>query len=260
MTRRLYPRSGLRWSFALLFLLAPSAVFANRPLTTEDATVISAGKGQLEMSWDFAAEFGESRNQVFLVVPGFGIADRVEFTLELPFVLGQNEGEGWTEGVGDIRATAKVLLVPERKFVPAVGLQGYFKFDTGKKSEGSGTDEREAGFFVILSKELGDFVLHGMIGLDFETSGSTLGKHDVIYGAAIDYTVTKIAGRPFHLVTEVFGNTDTNPAISFGPAVWFFGAVYELSEAWALDSGIAVGLTETGTNLNTTLGATFVFP
>ncbi len=247
-------------SALLAFATFPASLRANRPLNTEDAVVIPAGKGQLEMSWDYAATFGESRDQVFLAVPGFGIANRVEFTLELPFVLDQQEGAGWTEGVGDIRATAKVLLVPEKKFVPAIALQGYFKFNTGNEDEGAGTGEREAGFFAIASKQVGDFLLHGMIGLDFDASGPNQGQSDVIYGVAVDYEVGKIAGRPFHLVTEVFGDTGFDPAISFGPAIWLLGAVYELSEAWALDCGIGVSLAGSGSDLNTTVGVTYLFP
>ena len=250
----------LRVAALAIYLLASTEARGGRPLTTEDASVIPAGKGQLEMSWDFVAAFGSARNHIFLAVPGFGIGDRVEFDVELPFVLGQQEGEGWAEGIGDVRLTSKVLLYPERGPLPGFAVQAYFKLDTGKASEGLGTGEREAGFFGIVSKQIGDFSLHGMLGLDFSASGPSRGHQDVIYGVAVDYEVGKLGGRSFHLVSEVFGNTNINPAISFNPATWLFGATYEISEAWTLDCGVAVGLADSDPDLNTTVGATFLFP
>lgn len=233
---------------------------AYRPLTTEDASVLPHGKGQLEMSWEYAAAFDESRNHIFLLVPGAGLANRLEFTLELPFVVGQQEGQGLAPGLGDIRATVKGLLYPDKGAIPAFALQGYFKFDTGEDSEGLGTGNREAGFFGIVSKRIEEFQLHGMLGLDFTVSGPSRGQRDVIYGVAVDYTVGNFLNRPFHLVTEVFGNTNFNPAIAFNPATLLLGAIYELSESWTLDCAISVGLSGSGQDLDTTVGATFIFP
>lgn len=252
-------RSLLRM-LALASLACPTWLHANRPLTTEDASVAPARKGELELSYDYAANFGASGSHVLLAAPGVGIANRAEFTLELPFVLNHQEGEGLAQGLGDIRTTLKVLLYPETGPIPGFAIQGYFKFDTGDGSTGLGTGDREAGFFGIVSKEVGDFMLHGMLGLDFIVSGSSRGQRNIIYGAAVDYTVGKFLNRPFHLVTEVFGNSNFDPAISFSPATWLLGAIYELSEAWALDCGIGRSLTSDGSSLHTTVGATFIFP
>ncbi|HEX5033005.1 MAG TPA: transporter, partial [bacterium] len=156
-------------SLVTLFAWMASAdlLHAGRPLTTETADVIPAGKGQVEMSWDYAAAFDESRNHILLAVPGVGIANRAEFTLELPFVLGQQKGRGLEPGLGDIRPMLKVLLYPGKGAIPAFALQGFFKFDTGEDDEGLGTGSREAGFFGIVSKQIEAFMIHGMLGLDF---------------------------------------------------------------------------------------------
>jgi hypothetical protein len=213
----------------------------------------------VDMSYDFGVSFGAFQTHTLLFTPSLGVGGRLELSLDLPFVISHQEGQATTQGIGDVRPAAKILILPEKGRRPGLALQMFFKFDTGDGPQGLGTGTREAGFFGIISKEIGDLTLHSMLGLDFAVSGDQKGRRAIVYGAAVDYEVGKLFGRTTHILTEVFGNANFDPAIAFSPASWFFGAWYELSPAWSLNGGLAVGLTGTGTNLSTTVGASFLY-
>lgn len=245
-------------SFFVLVALTASAE-AYRPLTTDDAGIIEKGRWQLETSWDFSKSAGVDQQHTFLLTPGYGATNFLEVAVDVPVVLLQFAGQPLKGGIGDVRLVPKFSILKEQGPWPALAVAVFFKFDTGTEDRALGTEFRETGIVAILSKTLWRFRLNTMLGGDFPVSHRNEKDDTIFYGLALDFHVTDIGQGPFYLATEVFGNTNADPAVESDPLNVFFGMIYELSQTIALDAGAAVGLTEAATDVRTTLGATFTF-
>ncbi|MBI5892685.1 MAG: transporter [Deltaproteobacteria bacterium] len=236
---------------------AHSPAYAYRPFATEDAGVAGKGVVQLEVSWDHLKWENKDRDNVFLIVPIYGITERIELSVEIPYMLHDTEDGENEDGIGDINIVGKFLLIEEGDKNPAFTLKAVVKTSSGDYGKGLGSGDKDYSLVAVASKTIGDFQLHGMFGYTFVGDNGDDNIRDIyLYGIGIDYSLTE----NFHLVAEVAGNRHSDRTIDGDdPASGLVGATYKISEHLTIDGGIRFGFNDSMPDWNTTLGMSITF-
>lgn len=238
---------------ALIFLIESKSSFAYRPLGTEDAGVAGKGVAQLELSWDYLKWNGD-KEHVFLFVPIYGITERLELSVEIPYMINQLEREIIQKGIGDINLVAKYLLIQEGKINPAFTLKGVLKLDTGDFEKGLGSGDKDYSIFVVASKSIKNLTLHGQVGYTWIGKEKDENLRNIyLYGLALDYGLTDA----FHIVGEINGYRHPDRREAENPRDILLGIIYKLSEKFTLDFAIRRGLTASTPDWSTTAGISF---
>ena len=155
-------------TFVLLFLIFFKInAQAYRPFVTEDAGVAGKGVAQLEVSWDYLGWENNDKENIFLFVPVIGVTERIELSVEIPYLL-HNPDEGKREnGIGDVTIVGKLLLIEEKSKIPGFTLKGIVKTESGDEEKALGTGDEHYSIVAVMSKTIGGFKLHGMFGYSF---------------------------------------------------------------------------------------------
>ena len=242
------------WIFAILLQSAPA--FAYRPFATEDAGVAGKGVVQAEMSWDYSRWGNGDGEHAFLLVPIFGITDRIELSAEIPWLFHDPKGGDSVNGIGDVNFVGKFLLFEEKGNWPAFALKGAFKTNTGSETRGLGSGDLDYSLVAVASKTLGSFTLHTMFGYTFVGANGNENIRDIyLYGFAVDYALTD----SFHLVSEVTGSRQPDITEPHDPVSCLIGSFYKISEKITVDGGVRFGLNDAAPDWNTTVGVTITF-
>ena len=138
-------KKGVVLSCVLVFLTAGIAS-AYRPLTTENAGVAGKGVARTEVSWDNIKWKNADKEDIFLLVPIYGLTENLELSVEIPYLYHKPSSGASEEGIGDINIVAKYLLVPGGTESPAFAVKGVVKMDNGDYDRGL-----EAGIKTIQS-------------------------------------------------------------------------------------------------------------
>ncbi len=242
---------------ALITLLAaPTTSFAYRPFITEDAGVAGKGVAQLEASWDYLHWKNGDSDHAFLLVPIYGVTEKLEMSAEVPYILHKAEGERKVNGIGDINVVAKYQLFEEKEILPAFAIKGVIKTNSGSTTKGLGTGDLDYSLVAAASKTLGPFTLHTMFGYTFVGDNGDGNIRDIfLYGFAADYALTDA----FHLVGEVAGNRNPDMTEKNDPVSGLVGATYRISEKVTLDGGMRFGFNDAAPDWNSTVGVTITF-
>lgn len=245
-------------TFVLLTVIAfyPVESFAYRPFVTEDAGVAGKGVVQLEVSWDYLNWDNGDKENVFLLVPIYGITERIELSLEIPYLM-RNPKEGKSErGIGDINIVGKFLLFGEKDIYPAFTIKGVVKTNSGEEEKGLGSGDWDYSLVAVTSKSLGDFLLHAMLGYTFVGNNGNENIRDIyLYGIAVDYGLTK----RFHIVSEIAGNRHPDKEADNDPVSALLGITYAISEKLTLDSGVRYGFNDSVPKWNFLIGMSLTF-
>jgi hypothetical protein len=239
----------------LVFVIHPEVSFAYRPLGTEDAGVAGKGVAQMEISWDYLKWNGE-KEHVFLLVPIYGLTERLELSAEMPYLIHKFEEEPSEEGVGDINLVVKYLLINEGVKNPAFTLKGVVKLDNGDFEKGLGSGDKDYSIFVVVSKNIKDLTLHGQLGYTWIGKEKDENLRNIyLYGLALDYGLTEA----FHIVGEINGYRHPDRREAEDPRNILLGITYKLSEKLILDLAIRRGLTVSTPDWSTTAGVSITF-
>lgn len=235
---------------ALVFIMAGS-LYAYRPFITEDAGVAGKGVAQLEVSWDYMDwENGDTEN-VLLLVPIYGITERIELSAEMPYLFHEEE-----DGIGDINLVGKFLMISETDRLPAFALKGVIKPPTGDEDKGLGSGDWDYSIVLVASKGFSRFTFHSMLGYTFVGDNGDENIRDIhLYGFAVDYGLTE----KFHIVSEISGNRHPDRTIDKDPLSCLIGFTYQISEKIVLDSGVRYGFNDAVPRWNYTLGVSITF-
>jgi hypothetical protein len=240
--------------FAVLALSA--TCFAYRPFITEDAGVAGKGVVQLEASWDYMNWKGGDVDNAFLLVPIYGVTERLEMSLEIPYLLHNPDTGRNVDGIGDMNVVGKYLIFEEKDMWPAFAFKGAIKTDSGPSSKGLGTGDLDYSLVAVASKTLGPFTLHTMFGYTFVGDDGDPDIRDMyLYGFAADYAMTET----FHLVSEIAGNRNPDRTAGNDPITGLIGAYYKISEKVTVDGGMRFGFNDAAPQFNSTLGVTLTF-
>lgn len=229
--------------FALGFGLLTVAN-AGTPLETETATTLR--KNTFEASG--AVEYQTAPEGTEVATPlafEYGIIDNLEIMLE-PTVytaILPNTGSKAT-GLGDVEITLNYNFLPEKGAVPALAVAGEWKIPTAKNVN-IGTGVADYAGYLIASKHLGSFTLHGNFSYTIvgQPAGATL---DNLY--AFSFALEQHLSQHWEWVAEVLGN-DTfttssasleNPVTPEATGGEFFGTIglrYLVNPNFALSLG-----------------------
>jgi hypothetical protein len=137
-----------RWTrvtvLVVALALAPTPVWAGRPLDTEDTGTVEPGKAELEVSGDFARN-PEDRTWFAKGVLSVGVLPRLEVRIESVLLsLEPHEGRR-RDGIGDSLVGLKYRLLDEADTVPAVLGALTVRLPTGDEDRGLGAEEVDVG-------------------------------------------------------------------------------------------------------------------
>lgn len=232
-------------------------VFAYRPLGTEDAGVAGKGVAQTEMSWDYLKWKNDDVEQVFMLVPIYGLTDNLELSVEIPYLLHNPKAGGSEEGIGDINVVAKYLLIQEGDKNPAFTVKGVAKFDNGDYDKGLGSGDKDYSLFAVASKSIGQVTIHGQVGYTWVGDEEDSNLRDItLYGIAFDYAVAE----PLHILAELNGNRHPDRTTEEDdPRNALAGITYKVSDKLTLDAAYRWGLSDSVPDWSTTLGVSITY-
>ncbi len=208
---------------ALVLCSVPLAA-QQRPLQTEDPTILKPGRASLEFGFDFLqdAKFpvsGLRGDQTGLGVMGLhislaGVAEvqmdwtahnllSVTETSPAPIVPHLSSGGTATSDYGDLRLATKILMVHESGRTPSFGFFTSVEVPNASTAKGLGLNATQYRGGVLLGKHFGELYAFGNLGLGILSNPVLAGaQNDVmLYGLAGIYPLTPRV----NLAGEVFG-------------------------------------------------------
>lgn len=244
-----YQKSIMVAGFFLLFLT--ENLFAYRPLSTEDAGVAGKGVAQTEISWDYLKWENGDKEQIFMLVPIYGLMENLELSAEIPYMLHNPDAGGSESGVGDINFVAKYLLFQEAGGHPAITVKCAAKLDNGDEDKGIGSGEKDYSVSTVASQSIGELTGHLQLGYIWVGDD----KDETIYGVALDHTMS----QEVHIVAEISGSRHPDRKEDENPLFGLAGLTYRVSDNLTLDAAYKWGLTDASPKWNTTVGASITY-
>ncbi len=232
---------------ALSVTFTAEALWAGRPLDTEDTGTIEAGRGELELSLDYATD-GADKVGAFRGVFGVGVLPRLEARIEATALLLDVEGEKTRGGIGDSVFGVKYRFLDETDALPAALGSVVLRLPTGDDTRGLGAEGVDVTLLAVLGKAFGPVTLTWNGGYTFVTQERELDTW--ILAGALEYRVTEA----WALVGEVFSTLGADHAPD--TAILRVGNVYALTERIKLDAAVGFGMTRDTPDVLVTVGAT----
>ena len=261
-----------------LILLFGWAAFAQqRPLRTEDPTILEAGLTQVEFGFDFLRDAkypvaGLRGNQTSLGVMGLqvslaGVAEiQLDWTAHNLFAVTEavpapirphlSQGRTRTSDYGDSFFLTKTRLLEEADKLPAIGMFTSVQIPNASTAKGLGLNATQYRGGILVGKHFGRLHAFGNVGLGLLANPVRAGvQNDVmLYGVAGIWSVTERV----HLAGEVFGHwsrrqrppvgTESRSEIRLGLQIHAFGVRWDVGGVAGLAqhsprSGVVIGLT-----------------
>ncbi len=229
--------------------------FAYRPLATEDAGVAGRHRTEAEASSQFVVWPDGTREGQFLAVGIVGLTERIEVSLELPYLLHDSQREGVASGLGDLQIGGKLSLAGEVPPFPALALRGTVKTATADAGDGLGSGGTDYQLLAVASKPTGPVSCHAMGGVTLVEIEGGKTEPAIPYGVAADWRVHE----RLHLVTEVAGHRHPDKGFGQDPALLSVGMILPMGSMVSVDAAVGTGLTKHAPDVALVLGATIFF-
>ena len=236
-------------------LLAASNSFAYRPLTTEDAGVAGKGVAQAEFSWDTLKWKNGDKEDVFLLVPIYGLTENLELSVEIPYLHHRPAAVPSEEGTGDISIVAKYLLIPGGTENQALVVKGVVKMDNGDYDKGLGSGDKDYSIVAALSETVGQLTGHAQIGYTWTGDKKDKRLDVTMYGAALDYALSDF----IHILAEVTAERHPDRLENENPLIALTGITYKFSDSLAVDAAYRWGLNDSAPDWSTSVGASITY-
>jgi hypothetical protein len=261
--------------------LATGASAQQRPLETEDPQTIGAGRLLIEGGISYAQkefyplsglEGNLWQTPVLGLIVGLspiadfeltgGPYDRLEITDRRPAPLAgvvSAAGET-THSVDDLVIGAKIRLVPEAAYRPAIGFRFAVRLPNAKHASGLGQDTTDFSASLLAGKTIGAVRLAGNGGFTIMSEPLNAAKQNdvVTYGVSLAYRVN----RPAEVVAEINGRWSTRdgvaPVGTESRSTARVGARYRIRGV-QLDAAAFFGLTPIDATFGVTAGVSYVF-
>jgi hypothetical protein len=237
--------------FLLAALLLPSVARANLPLQTEDAYVAEKGHWEVESAWDQQRWANEDKDDLFLITNNYGVASRLELSIDTPYLVHSSNGGKETSGNGDVNLVAKIQLFPEENGHPAFLVRTSAKMSNGDAGRGLGTGTIDYASSLVVSRDLGFAVFHAQGGLVL-IQPHTVERAQTLhfFGVAADW---KLADK-LRWVMELNGARRVARDGGPDPLTAFTGLVFRATENDAIDVGARRGLSISSPRWQPTVG------
>jgi len=276
-------RRSLHWlAFTLvLFPNASSLLAQQRPLQTQEPTILPPGTVSLQFGFDFLqnAKFplsGLRGDLTSLGVLGIntGLGEIVEFQMQgtvydslsinqrstTPLNLTLNSGGTATSDFGDLSLSTKILLVSEKKHFPALAFRPTVQLPNASAAKGLGLDSTQFYGTLLAGKHLGKLNAFANAGLGILSNPVEAAvQNDVlVYGVGGIYPITPAV----NLASEVYGRWSTReqdaPLGTESQSLFRLGVqINGLGFRW--DIGGVAGLAESSPHSGITFGVTKEF-
>lgn len=239
---------------ALFFPVLLYAGVENRPLDGDDAYILDKGTFSVSIGPVFTrGDNGDKETRLSLDF-GYGIFDRLEFTMDIPIVFSDPKEGRSQQGLGDISIRPEFLLIREEQYIPAVSFAYTLKTQSGSKKRGLGSGENDHSLSAQFSKDFRPIKFHFNLGYTFIGQRKGESVRDVIfYNIASEYALSD----KLTLVGELRGARNSDPKENKNPLEALVGFIYNISSNVALDFGIGGGFTRASPDIRVTSGLTY---
>jgi len=262
------PRTPL-WMLNIIavatLVLALSAVpaQATRPfIITEDAVALAPGSARLEVGLQHANWAKGQRVYALLTEFSYSLYANLDLEIEVPYEVVGGGGLGFSDGLGDMTAKAKINFVKERAANPLTlsGLVG-IKFPTS--SAATGTTEVDVRLAALASKRFGPVAAHANLAYTFLGSDGSSDLNDIIgvsIAMAMKTPLKQVTG-----VSEIFWQESPTTGLKDRLEI-MGGATRDISPKLKIDGAVRVGLTrgappnDGASDYSLTAGLTFLYP
>lgn len=222
----------------------PKPACAGRPLATEDAGVAGERRFQIEASLNYIKNNNGDENQSFILVPIYGLTERLEFSAEIPYTLINLKEGDRAKGIQDVNLVLKNLIVPESKNNPAFLLKTQVKLSNGDYQMGLGSGDNDVGFVAVFTKQSGKYIIHANLGYTFAGKKVDVNLRDyIMYGIACEYSLN----NKINIVGEVYGESDSHfdtGGFKYRTLNPLLGFTYKLNEKAILDTAFRIGISD----------------
>lgn len=240
----------------LLLSMTAGVVSAYRPLGTEDAGVAGKGVAQTEVSYDYIKWKNDDVEEVYMLVPIYGLTENLEISAEIPYLVHEPDAGSSEKGIGDINIVAKYLLVDGKGENPSFAVKGVVKLDNGDYDKGLGSGDEDYSIVGVVSDTVGKLTAHLQYGYTLVGDNKDDNLRNItVYGIALDYVLTE----PFHLLGEVNGNRHPDRTAEDDPMTALIGATYSISDKLTLDAAYKWGLNDESPDWGTTVGISITY-
>ena len=236
----------------VFFTLGAPAVFAARPLITDDTETVEKGAFELELAFDFLRDEEHDDNYVPSVQLKYGLSERAEIAASIGYIRRDASFSENVDGWSDVFAYLKYRFWQEGNYFPSVALKPQIKFPTASSDKGLGSGKIDYGIGPLVSKSYSDFRFH------FEAIYFFIGEkgeNDILRtGAAMEYDLFK----GLTAVGEVRYADNFNSNRDDDPLLVNFGLKKAVGRA-VFDAAFNVGLNRAAPDYGFTAGVTIRF-
>lgn len=227
----------LKKTFLATTLLS-TTVLAGPPLLTNDPD--TPGNGKFEINIAVTAERA-AKNWGFespLVDFNYGLGDRVQLTLELPWTVGDAHGDKRRSGLGNLGGGAKIRFLDEDKHGFSLSVFPQFSGNLSRRSARLGLADAgwEAFLPVQVSKSFGKTTLFSEFGYLWYRDGA----NSLFWGVAVEREISE----KLSLLAEVSGESLTR--FREHTVVFNVGTHWQFSEHTALIASAGRGIRDAG--------------
>lgn len=159
-------------------------------------------------------------------------------------------------GLGDIILRGRYYAVEEKEYVPLIALTGRIKVPTASESKGLGTGALDHGYGVEMSKLLGEkwiAFLDGGYNFIGDPDGREL-QNQYWFDIGGGHYLTKSL-----LVSVYYEEYRSLVANRVNIRDIFFAFNYKMSDAWRLNGGVTVGISNSAPDYGVSLGTSYRF-
>lgn len=242
----------MKWiMFAII--LSAGALWAARPLNTEDAFTIARGEIDLEIASDYSTAPGDCRQYAPGVVAYYGFEDAVYGALGLPFAVVQPAAPDAASGIGDVFFQTKFNLLG--RSWGGLGALAQITFPTGDEERGLGTGTTAVGGLGAVTVNAGPAAIHGNIAYDYSFArGDVEASGCPSCALALEVPLW----GPLGFGAEVFSELLRDEELDGLPAEAGGGLTFALGEKFVIDAGVHFGLGASSGEKSFTAGVTAV--
>ena len=238
----------------VLVCFAAKPTRAQIPFYTDDADITEKGKFHLEFAnehdWLQKSSFPGKRQNTTVLTLNYGLTDRIELGVNVPFVKIFNDRSAMLRspsGIGDTQFGVKARIFEEREGsrLPAMSVVFYVEAPTGSTRNQIGSGLTDYWLYGVLQKSLTKRTTGRLNGGVLFAGNSSTGLIGIRDARGQVFTANGSLVRDFtprlKLGVEVFGGVTNNFNLSRGQLEGQIGGSYAVREDFALTFGILAG-------------------
>lgn len=256
----------------LAFIFLSSEAYGQLPFYTDDADITDKGKIHIEFSnehdWLQRSSFPGKRQNASIFTLNYGLTDRIELGINVPFLKifnGRESMLGSPSGIGDLQFAMKVKLCEERKesSFPAISVVFLVEAPTGSTGKQIGSGLTDYWVYGVLQKSFVKRTVGRLNGGVLFAGNSSTGLVGIRSTRGQVFTGNGSLVRDFSeklkLGVEVFGSVTNDLNLSRGQLETQIGGTYAVREDLAFTFGVLAGRFPASPRVGVHLGFTYDF-